>query len=67
MIRRKPLLALAILSFVFAILCMAVCVELAGNRDPAAGGGATGFGVITSAFILCGSFFLYKHITNKNV
>jgi hypothetical protein len=67
MIKRKPLLALAILSFVFALICIAACVTYAGNLEAGASGGATGFGIIASTFILCGSFFLYRHLTNKNI
>jgi hypothetical protein len=67
MIKRKPLLSLAILSFVFALMCIIACATYAGNPDAGASGGATGFGIIASAFILCGSFSLYKHIANRNV
>ena len=67
MIKRKPLLALAIASFVLAFVCILACVTHAGNSNAGASGGAAGFGIIASTFILCGSFFLYKHLTNKNM
>lgn len=77
MINRKPFLILAILFYFFALICIITCVTFATGRnvsysiesgiDSGLSGGATGLGIIASAFILCGSFFLYKHLTNKSV
>jgi hypothetical protein len=64
--KSKPLLLLAILFFTFAVMCIFACAAHADNSRDGSSGGATGFGVIASALIICGSFFLYKHLEKKD-
>ena len=58
-----------IIAIAFYILAIAGVVALSnytphsGFENPGMGGAATGMGMIASALILCGSFFLYKYFT----
>jgi hypothetical protein len=65
--RKKPILLSAIVFYSLAFISICVCLTLAGYYEAGSAGGATGMGVVAASFILCGSFFLYKHLTDRNV
>ena len=62
---RKKLFIFANACFILAFICIIATSSFANERyDAGAAGGATGFGIISAAFIVTGAFFLYKYLTS---